>query len=80
MSHQWLSHTHPDPQGQHAAVLRATLQGVLDGNFEAAVVMFLFLAGVLGGLSTYAIYFHVSFVTGLWNDLKQILGETGDRR
>lgn len=30
VSHQWLSETHPDPDGRHAAVLRGTLQGVLD--------------------------------------------------
>ena len=32
VSHQWLAYSHPDPYGQHAAVLRGTLQGVLDGS------------------------------------------------
>ncbi|CAE7520652.1 unnamed protein product [Symbiodinium natans] len=34
VSHQWLSSGHPDPQGRHAAVLRSTLQGVLDGSLQ----------------------------------------------
>lgn len=32
VSHQWLARNHPDPFGQHAAVLRGILQGVLDGG------------------------------------------------
>ena len=33
VSHQWLGMAHPDPMGRHAAVLRGTLQGVLDGSW-----------------------------------------------
>lgn len=32
VSHQWLGKAHPDPEGRHAAVLRGTLEGVLDGS------------------------------------------------
>ena len=32
VSHQWLGTGHPDPEGRHAATLRATLQGILDGT------------------------------------------------
>eukprot|EP00435_Cladocopium_sp_Y103_P059907 s1461_g21.t1 len=34
VSHQWLGGVHPDPEGRHAAVLRSTLQGVLDGSLQ----------------------------------------------
>lgn len=32
VSHQWLGTGHPDPEGRHAATLRASLQGILDGT------------------------------------------------
>lgn len=35
VSHQWLGHSHPDPYGQHAAVLRGTLRGILDGRLAS---------------------------------------------
>ena len=34
ISHQWLGSSHPDPQGQQCAVLRAALQGMIDGTLK----------------------------------------------
>ena len=34
VSHQWLSYTHPDPQGQQVEVLRKTLAGLIDGSLH----------------------------------------------
>ncbi|CAE7279134.1 unnamed protein product, partial [Symbiodinium necroappetens] len=33
-SHQWLSSTHPDPQGQQMAVLQKALRGMIDGSLQ----------------------------------------------
>ena len=32
VSHQWLGFAHPDPQGVHCALLRETLQNIIDGD------------------------------------------------
>eukprot|EP00434_Breviolum_minutum_P023857 symbB.v1.2.021049.t1/scaffold1800.1/size100811/1 len=37
VSHQWLGTGHPDPEGRHAATLRATLQGILDGSLQVEI-------------------------------------------
>jgi hypothetical protein len=39
VSHQWLGGVHPDPEGRHAAVLRSTLQGVMDGVSVSSTVI-----------------------------------------
>ena len=33
-SHQWLSSTHPDPQGQQMEVLQKALRGMIDGSLQ----------------------------------------------
>ncbi|CAJ1399136.1 unnamed protein product [Effrenium voratum] len=35
VSHQWLGLAHPDPQGVHCALLRETLQNIIDGTVSA---------------------------------------------
>ncbi|OLP98573.1 hypothetical protein AK812_SmicGene18923 [Symbiodinium microadriaticum] len=37
ISHQWLSSSHPDPQGRQVAVLRDALQGMINGSVDVTV-------------------------------------------
>ena len=34
VSHQWLGAVHPDPDGRQFAILRETLQGIVNGSLE----------------------------------------------
>lgn len=35
VSHQWLGRSHPDPDGQHASILRRSLEGMIHGTLQA---------------------------------------------